>query len=95
MCARDFMDEMGCEHAPGPSLAKCDNMAALRHANDRTSSARARSVRLRDFYCNQAKELGIVEYEFVKGLENDSDMHTKQLAADAFERCSDSARDDK
>ena len=37
----------------------------------------------------------IVEYEFVKGIENDSDMYTKQLAADAFERCSDSARDDK
>ena len=93
--ARDFMHEMmGPGHSKGPSLAKCDNMAAIRHGNDRMSSARARSVRLRDFYCRQAREEGLVEFEFARTGENDSDMYTKQLPADDFERCSASARDD-
>ena len=93
---RDFLLELGGPdgiHQSGPSVGKCDNMSAVRHGTDRISSSKARSIRLRDFYCTQMREAGAVRFEWVAGNDNRADMYTKQLPADTLEKHSRAARD--
>ena len=71
---------------PTPIVVKGDNKSAIATADSGAITPRNKHWDVRWHYCHQVKELGHVEFQFVRTRDQVADTLTKPLPKDAFER---------
>jgi hypothetical protein len=69
-----------------PIIVKTDNIGAMFMAQNASSGVRTRHVDTRYHFVRENLEDGIIKIEFVKSAENDSDIFTKNVSQDVYER---------
>ena len=72
-----------------PIQVQGDNIGAIFLAGNSTSGQRTRHIDIRYHYVRELVEQGIINISFVKTLENDADVYTKNLSADLFNKHTD------
>jgi transposase InsO family protein len=69
-----------------PIQVQGDNIGAIFLAGNSTSGQRTRHIDIRYHFVRELVEEGIINISFVKTLENDADVYTKNLSADLFNK---------
>jgi hypothetical protein len=69
-----------------PIVVKSDNVGALFMSQNSSTGVRSRHVDTRYHFIRENVEDGIVKVEFVNSSENDSDIFTKNVSQDTYER---------
>ena len=69
-----------------PIIVKTDNIGAMFMAQNSSSGLRTRHVDTRYHYIRENVEDGIIKIEFVKSMENDSDIFTKNVTQEIYEK---------
>ena len=67
-------------------IVKTDNIGAMFMAQNSSSGVRTRHVDTRYHYIRENVEDGIIKIEFVKSMENDSDIFTKNVTQEIYEK---------
>ena len=65
---------------------KTDNIGAMFMAQNSSSGVRTRHVDTRYHYIRENVEDGIIKIEFVRSMENDSDIFTKNVTQEIYEK---------
>jgi hypothetical protein len=69
-----------------PIIVKTDNIGAMFMAQNSSSGVRTRHVDTRYHYIRENVEDGIIKIEFVKSMENNSDIFTKNVTQEIYEK---------
>jgi hypothetical protein len=69
-----------------PIVIKVDNIGAIYMAENQTSNSQTKHVNTRYHFVREHIEDGIIQVEFVKSEENDSDIFTKNLGRELFHK---------
>jgi hypothetical protein len=69
-----------------PIFVKTDNVGAMFMAQNSSSGVRTRHVDTRYHFVQENLDDGIIEIEFIKSIENQSDIFTKNVTQDINER---------
>ena len=69
-----------------PIIVKTDNIGAMFMAQNASSGVRTRHVDTRYHFVRENLEDGIIKIEFLKSAENDSNIFTKNVSQDVYER---------
>ena len=69
-----------------PIVVKTDNIGALFMSQNASTGVRTRHVDTRYHFIRENVEDGIIKIEFVKSNDNDSDIFTKNVNQDTYER---------
>ena len=69
-----------------PIIVRVDNVGAIFMSGNKTTTSRANHVDIRTKYVNEYCEDGKIKIIFVKSVDNDSDICTKNLGGDLFEK---------
>jgi hypothetical protein len=69
-----------------PILVKTENVGAMFMAQNGSSGVRTRRVDNRFHFVRENLEEGIIKIEFVKSVENESDIFTKTVTQEIYER---------
>ena len=69
-----------------PIIVRVDNVGAIFMSGNKTTTSRAKHVDIRTKYVNKYCEDGKIKIVFVKSVDNDSDICTKNLGCDLFEK---------
>ncbi len=69
-----------------PMTPKMDNKGAVDFANNWSFGGRTRHVDVWQFFLRELKESKVVDIRWIKGLENNADVFTKNLDGPAFEK---------
>ena len=67
-------------------IVKTDNIGAMFMAQNSSSGVRTRHVDTRYHYIRENVEDGIIKIEFVRSMENDSDIFTKNVTQEIYEK---------
>ena len=81
--AKQLLESMGYEVLL-PIKIKTDNVGAIYLANNYTTSQRTKHIDVRTHFVRQHIESGTFIIEFVKSVENDADIFTKNTSEDIF-----------
>ena len=90
-CAQDMIHQKHLLESMGlqvelPMILKIDNQGAVDLANNWSAGGRTRYVDVRQNFLRKLKENGIHLVKWIPGPTNDTDLHTKNLAAVDFEK---------
>jgi hypothetical protein len=80
-----FLCDIGIE-VDLPIIVKMDNVGAMFMAQNISSGVRTRHVNTRYHFVRENLEEGIIKIEFVKSVENDSDIFTKNVTQEIYKR---------
>jgi hypothetical protein len=69
-----------------PVIVRVDNVGAIFLANNKTTNERTKHVDIRHHFVREYIEDGIIKIVFVKSKDNDSDIFTKNLTGEGYER---------
>ena len=69
-----------------PIVVRVDNVGAIFMSDNKTTTSRAKHVDIRTKYVNEYCEDGKIKIIFVKSADNDSDILTKNLGGDLFDK---------
>ena len=69
-----------------PIVVKTDNIGALFMSQNSSTGVRTRHVDTRYHFIRENVEDGIVRVEFVKSCDNDSDIFTKNVSQEIYEK---------
>ena len=69
-----------------PIIVKTDNIGAMFMAQNASSGVRTRHVDTRYHYIRENVEDGIIKIEFVRSIDNDSDIFTKNVNQEIYEK---------
>jgi hypothetical protein len=69
-----------------PIVVKTDNIGAMFTAQNSSSGVRTRHVDTRYHFARENLDDGIIKIEFVKSVENQSDIFTKNVSQEIYER---------
>jgi hypothetical protein len=69
-----------------PILVKTDNVGAMFMAQNASSGVRTRHVDTRYHFVRENLEDGIIKIEFVKSVDNKSDIFTKNVTQEIYEK---------
>ena len=69
-----------------PIIVRIDNVGAIFMSGNKTTTSRAKHVDIRTKYVNEYCEDGKIKIIFVKSVDNDSNICTKNLGGDFFEK---------
>jgi hypothetical protein len=69
-----------------PITVKKDNVGAMFMAQNASSGVRTRHIDTRYDYVRENLEEGIISIEFVKSMENDSDVFTKNVSQEIYDK---------
>ena len=69
-----------------PVDIKIDNIGAIFMSENRTSSGRTRHMDTRDAYVNQLQEEGLIKVSFVSTHDNPSDVGTKNVTGEVYQK---------
>jgi hypothetical protein len=69
-----------------PIIVKTDNVGAMFMAQNRSSGVRTRHVDTRYHFVRENLDDGIIKIEFIKSVENQSDIFTKNVTQEIYER---------
>lgn len=69
-----------------PIVVKTDNIGALFMSQNASTGVRTRHVDTRYHFIRENIEDGIVKVEFVKSVDNDSDIFTKNVNHEIYEK---------
>jgi hypothetical protein len=69
-----------------PILVKTDNIGTMFMAQNSSSGVRTRHVDTRYHFVRENLEDGIIKIEFIKSVENQSDIFTKNVNQEIYER---------
>ena len=69
-----------------PIVAKVDNVGAMFLSNNHAMSQRTKHISIRQHFIRQFVEDGIIKVIFVRSKSNDSDIFTKNLSKDLYEK---------
>jgi hypothetical protein len=69
-----------------PIIVKTDNIGAMFMAQNASSGVRTRDVDTRYHYIRENVEGGIIKIEFVRSIDNDSDIFTKNVNQEIYEK---------
>jgi hypothetical protein len=69
-----------------PVEVKVDNMGAIYISENSMPSARTRHADLRQKFTSDLQEKGLIKIDFVKSEENTSDIMTKNVTVELFEK---------
>jgi hypothetical protein len=69
-----------------PVEVKVDNMGAIYISENSMPSARTRHADLRQKFTSNLQEKGLIKIDFVKSEENTSDIMTKNVTVELFEK---------
>jgi hypothetical protein len=69
-----------------PIVVKTDNIGALFMSQNSSTGVRSRHVNTRSHFIRENVDDGIVKVEFVKSTENDSDIFTKNVSHEIYEK---------
>jgi hypothetical protein len=69
-----------------PITVKTDNVGAMFMAQNASSGVRTRPIDTRYHYVRENLEEGIINIEFVKSIENDSDIFTKNVSQKIYDK---------
>jgi hypothetical protein len=69
-----------------PIIVKTDNIGAMFMAQNSSSGMRTCHLDTRYHYIRENVEDGIIKIEFVKSMENDSDIFTKNVTQEIYEK---------
>ena len=67
-------------------ILEIDNKGAVDHANNYSAGGRTKHFHTRQLFLRELKEGGLLKVEWKSGNENDADLFTKNLPAEAFHR---------
>jgi hypothetical protein len=80
-----FLHDIGIE-VKLPIIVKNDNVDAMFMAQNSSSGVRTRHVNTRYHFVRKNLEDGITKIEFIKFVENQSDIFTKNVTQEIYER---------
>jgi hypothetical protein len=80
-----LLREIGIEVNP-PITVKTDNVGTIFMAQNASSSVRTRHIDTRYHYVRENSEEGIIKIEFVKSIEKDSDIFTKNVSQEIYDK---------
>jgi hypothetical protein len=92
LCAQDMLyiwnvfESMGLK-VKLPMLLKMDNKGTVDLANNWSIGVHARHVDVQQCFLWEAKETKVMDIKWIKGLENNADVFTKNLVGPAFTKC--------
>jgi hypothetical protein len=69
-----------------PIILKTDNVGAMFMAQNSSSGVRTRHVNTRYQFVREYLDDGIIKIEFIKSVENQSDIFTKNVTQETYER---------
>jgi hypothetical protein len=69
-----------------PITVKTNNVGAMFMAQNALSSVRTRHIDIRYHYVRDNLEEGIINIEFVKSIENNSDIFTKNVSQEIYDK---------
>jgi hypothetical protein len=69
-----------------PITVKTDNVGAMFMAQNASSGVRTRHIDTLNHYVGENLEEGIINIEFVKSIENDSDIFTKNVSQEIYDK---------
>jgi hypothetical protein len=69
-----------------PITVKTDNVAAMFMAQNASSGVRTRHIDTRHHYVRENLEEGIINIEFFKSIENNSDIFTKNVSQEIYDK---------
>jgi intein-encoded DNA endonuclease-like protein len=69
-----------------PIIVRVNNVGAIFLANNKTTNERTKHVDIRHHFVREFIEDGIIKIVFVRSKENESDIFTKNLTGDGYER---------
>jgi hypothetical protein len=69
-----------------PIIVKTDNVGAMFMAQNSSSGVRNRHVNTRYHFVRENLDDGIIKIEFIKSVENQSDIFTKYVTQEIYER---------
>jgi hypothetical protein len=69
-----------------PIIVKTDNVGAMFMAQNNSSGVRTRHVDTRYHFVREKLYDGIIKIEFIKSVENQSDIFTKNVTLEIYER---------
>jgi hypothetical protein len=69
-----------------PIIVKTDNVGAMFMTQNSSSGVRTRHVNTRYHYVRENLDDGIIKIEFIKSFENQSDIFTKNVTQEIYER---------
>jgi hypothetical protein len=69
-----------------PILVKTENVGAMLMAQNASSGVRTGHVYTRYHFVRENLEKGIIKIEFVKSVENESDIFTKNVTQEIYEK---------
>jgi ketol-acid reductoisomerase len=69
-----------------PIIIKTDNIGAMFMAQNSSSGVRTRHVDTRYHFVGENLDDGIIKIEFIKSVENQSDIFTKNVTQEIYER---------
>lgn len=69
-----------------PIIVRVDNVGAIYLAHNATSGPRTKHVDIRYHFVRDYIEDGVIKILFVKSTDNDSDIYTKNLGEDLFDK---------
>jgi hypothetical protein len=69
-----------------PIIVKTDNVGAMIMAQNSSSGVRTRHVNTRYHFVRENLDDGIIKIEFIKSVENQSDIFTKNVSQEIYER---------
>jgi hypothetical protein len=67
-------------------MVKTDNVGAMFMAQNASSGVRTHNIDTRYHYVRENLEEGIINNEFVKSIENDSDIFTKNVSQEIYDK---------
>ena len=82
---REFLTELGFPQ-PAATTIFCDSQAALQTAQHPTIKQNAKHIRVKYHNIIRVQGQGQVHFEHIPSGENDSDIFTKNLPAELFQR---------
>ena len=90
-CAQDMIYQKNVLESMGlqvelPMILEVDNKGTVDLANNWSVGGRTRHVDVRQNFLRELKEDGILIIRWISGDENDTDIHTKNLAGPLFEK---------
>lgn len=83
-CAQDMIFMMRIIESVGlkvklPMILELDNQGAVDLVNNWSIGGRTCHVKVTMYYLRELKEQGLLRIQHIPGMENDADMHTKNL----------------
>jgi hypothetical protein len=69
-----------------PIIVKTDNVGAMFMAQNSSSGVRTRHVNTRYHFVQENLDDGVIKIEFIKSFENQSDIFTKNVTQEIYER---------